>query len=497
MQPNTFSFVIPDKIVRFSFFSYFRRMIDTSKNKNTGVALYLGSAILWLIIGTSIGEYLGIKFVSPEIDTQPWLSFGRLRPVHTNMVFWGWASMGMMGLAHYVVPRACLTPSQRPALQIWSAWFINAAVLLGSLSLMMGINNSGGEYREYIWPIAVLFGAGVVLSLTSLWATVRERTVKVIPISAQYIISAHIFVLVISFMAYQPFWQDGIGETIIQGYYMHQGVGMWFMMCTLGLFYYFIPQMTGRYVLSEQLGRVAFWSQIVFYTVIGTHHFIFSSIPWWLQVVAIIGSVGMIIPVVAGTINFLSCFRTNWRKVGSTAPLAFFLTSVVFYITGSLQGTAEAFQFTNLMWHFTDYTVAHSHLTMYGIITFAIWGGMYSVWTETSNVTSKHRALLRLQSLLSLIGLLVYTIPLMIGGSLRGLSWMNGAPFMESVELMVPFWAWRAIGGTLMWISHFFVLVLWFSLTRHAKQPITNSGLRPRNSTLHRAHSDRGHHAVH
>lgn len=471
-------------------------MNNTIEHRDAGVSLFLGSAVLWLIIGTSIGEYLGIKFLSPDIDTVPWLSFGRLRPVHTNMVFWGWASMGMMGLAHYVVPRACAVAAPRPTLAKWSAWFINAAVILGSLSLMMGINNSGGEYREYIWPVASLFGIGVLLSLISLWSTVSARTSDVIPISAQYIISAHIFVLVIAAVAYLPFWQDGIGESIIQGYYMHQGVGMWFMMCTLGLFYYFIPRLTGRYVLSDQLGRVAFWSQIVFYTLIGTHHFIFSSIPWWLQVVAIIGSAGMVIPVVAGTVNFLSCYRGNWRQVRRVAPLAFFLTAVIFYISGSLQGTAEAFQFPNLMWHFTDYTVAHSHLTMYGIITFAIWGGMYGVWTNQAGVTSHQRLLMRWQFRLSLVGLLVYTVPLMIGGSLRGLSWMRGAPFMESVELMVPFWTWRAVGGTLMWISHFLVIILWYSFTRYATTSNTTANLRVGSITLRGAHADRGHHAI-
>lgn len=449
--------------------------------------LHLGSAVVWLLIGTTIGEYLGIKFVSPDIDTLQWLSFGRLRPVHTNMVFWGWASMGMIGLAHYVVPRVSGIGTQRPHLMRWSAWFINAAVLLGSVSLMMGINNSGGEYREYIWPIALLFGIGVVLSLMSLWSTVRARTIEKIPLAAQYIISAHFFVLVIAFMAYQPFWQDGIGETIIQGYYMHQGVGMWFMMCTLGLFYYFIPKVTGQYVFSDKLGRIAFWSQIVFYTLIGTHHFIFSSIPWWLQVVAIIGSAGMVIPVVAGTVNFLYCFRGQWHRFRREPAMVFLFTAVIFYISGSLQGSIEAFQFPNLIWHFTDYTVAHSHLTMYGIITFAIWGGMYGIRTGR---------LMRWHYRLSLVGLLVYTIPLMIGGSLRGLSWMKGAPFMESVELMVPFWTWRAVGGTLMWLSHFVFFYNWFFFDRHATSLFTDRNVRTGSTTLRWTHRDRSGHAL-
>lgn len=441
--------------------------METDHNAR-GVRWLLGSALWWLILGTSIGEYLGVKFVAPEVDGLAWLGFGRLRPVHTNMVFWGWASMGMLGLAHYVLPRVCKVDRRGDRSLYWVAGLINLAVTLGSICLMAGINNGGGEYREYVWPVMLVFASGIIVSLRSAFNTVRLRTTPTIHVSAWYIISAHVFVCVIAFMAYQPFWQEGIAETIMQGYYMHQGVGMWFMMCTLGLFYYFIPMEAGRNVLSEKLGKVAFWSQIVFYTVIGTHHFVFSSIPWWLQVVAILGSVGMVIPVIAGTINFLSCYRGQWRTIGRAAPLAFLLTAVVFYVTGSLQGTLEAFEYTNLMWHFTDFSVAHSHLTMYGIITFALWGGIYSVMTSEQTSPRPRRRMIRIHFWLALVGLLVYTVPLMIGGSMRGQSWMQGAPFIESVTLMIPFWTWRAIGGSLMWLSHLVVAYNWVKGGRHA-----------------------------
>lgn len=414
---------------------------------------YLGCAVFWLLFGTTIGEYVGIKFVAPDVDHISWLSFGRLRPVHTNAVFWGWASMAMMGLAYYVVPRISNAPIASIRTGYYSLVLINASVILGSVSLMAGINNGGGEYREYIWPIMALFGIGIIISLINFLKTIEKRTTKEIYVSNWYIISAMMFLLVIAVVAYWPTWQNGLGETIVQGYYMHQGVGMWFMLFNLGLMYYFLPQQLNKPIYSYSLGILAFWAQILFYTLIGTHHFIFSAIPWWLQTVAIVGSAGMVIPVVAGTTNFLMTFKGSWNKLSGSYTLPFYLIGIIFYFTGSLQGTAEAFRFTNLVWHFTDFTVAHSHLTMYGIITFMLWGFMYTLIPRlTGNEPSQ--ILVGVHFWLALLGLLFYTFPLMYGATLRGLMWMDAKPFIESVEMMAPFWLWRAIGGSMMWLSH-------------------------------------------
>ncbi|MBL7841297.1 MAG: cbb3-type cytochrome c oxidase subunit I [Cyclobacteriaceae bacterium] len=415
---------------------------------------YLECAVFWLIFGTTVGEYVGIKFVAPDVDHISWLSFGRLRPVHTNAVFWGWASMAMMGLAYYVVPRISNAPLASIKTGFYSLVLINISVILGSITLMAGINNGGGEYREYIWPVMALFGIGIILSIWNFIKTIAHRSNKEIYVSNWYIISAMMFLLVIAVVAYWPGWQNGLGETIVQGYYMHQGVGMWFMLFNLGLMYYFLPQQLNKPIYSYSLGILAFWAQILFYTLIGTHHFIFSAIPWWLQTIAIVGSAGMVIPVVAGTTNFLMTFTGSWHKLSGSYTLPFYLIGIIFYFTGSLQGTAEAFRFTNLIWHFTDFTVAHSHLTMYGIITFMLWGFIY---TLVPRLTGKEpsQIIVGAHFWLALIGLLFYTFPLMYGATLRGLMWMEGTKsFIESVELMAPFWLWRAIGGSLMWFSH-------------------------------------------
>ncbi|CAN5759415.1 cbb3-type cytochrome c oxidase subunit I [soil metagenome] len=416
---------------------------------------YIGCAAFWLLFGTTVGEYLGIKFVAPDADHISWLSFGRLRPVHTNAVFWGWSSLAMMGLGYYIVPMVSNTPIASLKRGWYSLVLINATILLGSICLMAGINNGGGEYREYIWPVMLLFGIGLIITLINFLQTIAKRTTKEIYVSNWYIVAAIIFVIVISVVAYVPYWQDGLGETIIQGYYMHQGVGMWFMLFTLGIVYYFLPQQLNKPIYSYSLGILAFWTQILFYTVIGTHHFVFSSIPWWLQTVAIVGSVGMIIPVTAGFTNFIMTFKGAWYKVAGSYTLPFFLVGIIFYFTGSMQGTAEAFRSTNLIWHFTDFTVAHSHITMYGIIAFFLWAAIYAVLPR---LTGKEppQIMVGAHFWFALTGVLFYTIPLMYGATLKGLMWMEGKPFIDGVVLMAPYWLWRAIGGSLMWLSHIF-----------------------------------------
>src|SRR5690606_27582751 len=354
-----------------------RRIEGSDPELSRLVVAFAVSAALWLVLGTGVGQYLGMKFIWPEIDGISWLSFGRLRPVHTNMVFWGWASIAMLGLGYFVVARTSNTRiySLRWGWITW--WLVNTSVLIGTLCLMNGINNGGGEYREYIWPVAALFAAGLFLTLLNFYRTVARRKTTDIYISNWYILAGLIWTLVLVIIGYLPFYQEGLGETVIQGYYMHQGVGMWFMTFTLGLVYYYLPRALNKPIYSYALGILAFWTQMLFYTMIGTHHFIFSPLPWWLQTVAIVFSMGMFIPVIAGTTNFLMTMRGSWDSIRVSYVIPFLLVGVIFYFVGSSQGSFQAFRFTNYAWHFTDFNVAHSHMTMYGIITFFLWGCLY------------------------------------------------------------------------------------------------------------------------
>lgn len=442
--------------------------LETPQPLRSLIVWYLGAAVFWLVFGTLVGQYVGMKFIWPEMDQSPWLSFGRLRPVHTNTVFWGWASMAMVGLAYFVISRTSNTRIFSYSLAKTAWYLMNLAVALGNFLLMNGVNNGGGEYREYIWPVALVFASGLTLTFYNFYQTVANRKISEIYISNWYLLGGLIWTITLVVIGYLPTFQDGLGETVIQGYYMHQGVGMWFMTFTLGLVYYYLPTSLNKPIYSYSLGVLAFWTQMLFYTLIGTHHFVFSPLPWWLQTVAIVFSAGMFIPVLSGTTNFLMTMKGSWSAISKSYVLPFFLVGVVFYFVGSTQGSLQAFRLTNFIWHFTDFNVAHSHMTMYGIITFILWACIYAILPK---INGKEPPALGvgIHFWLAFVGLFAYMISLMAGGTLRGLSWIEGESFINSVVLMQPYWVWRAIGGSLMFVSHLVFAYNFVEMTRSEK----------------------------
>ncbi len=441
------------------------RIIDEDYGLTRLIYAYAACASYWLVFGSILGEYLGIRFAFPDFGVHPWLSFGRLRPAHTNVVFWGWASLGMIALALYVVPRT----SQRKLYNERLAWvslgMINISVFAGVVLLMNGVSNGGQEYREFIWPVMGLFVVALLLLTYTLFQTVAKRIIPEIYISNWYIMAAFLWTIVLAVTAYLPWYQYGLSETVIQGYYMHMGVGMWFTPMVLGLTYYFLPKLLNKPIYSYSLGVLAFWTQMVFYSLIGAHHFVFSPIPWWLQTVAIIFSVGMFIPLVAGTGNFLLTMRGSEGTIARSYSLPFIFVGVIFYFLASGQGTFEAFRSLNRIWHFTNFTIAHSHMTMYGFVSFLIWGGTYGLLPRLTGREPRH-VLVGVHFWFALVGILIYGFSLMIGGTEQGENWISGAPFIDSVKVLSSYWLWRAIGGSLMLLSH-----LIFAYNVHAMGP--------------------------
>lgn len=447
--------------------------IDEDSRLTKIIYSYLVSATAWLIFGTLVGLYLALRFIYPDFGVVSWLSFGRLRPIHTNVVFWGWTSLSMIALAIYVVPRTSQVRLFSIKLARQALYVINFSILIGVSYLFLGYNNGGQEYREFVWPVMMLFALGVITVAFNFYKTISLRQTNEIYISNWYILAAFLWTIVVVVIAYLPWYQKGLGETIIQGYYMHMGVGMWFTPLVLGLTYYFLPMLLNKPIYSYSLGVLAFWTQMVFYTMIGAHHFVFSPVPWWLQTVAIVFSVGMIITLTAGTGNFLLTMKGSFRRLARSYSLPFILVGVIFYFLASAQGSLEALREFNQLWHFTNYTVAHSHLTMYGFVVFLIWGGIYALLPRLTGKEPSH-LLIGIHFWFAFLGLLIYGFALMIGGSLQGKSWIDQLPFINSVELMLPFWVWRAIGGTFMFISH---IIFAYNLFKMKPQPVAKTKL--------------------
>jgi cytochrome c oxidase cbb3-type subunit 1 len=201
------------------------------------------------------------------------------------------------------------------------------------------------------------------------------------------------------------------------------------------------------------LGILAFWTNLLFYPIIGSHHFLFSPLPWWLQTTAIVFSVAMLVPVWGGSANFLLTMRGRFGDVLHSYALGFILVGVVGYLVGSTQGTFEAFRSLQQVWHLTSFTVGHSHLTMYGFVTFAIWGGIYALLPAATGRYAS-RLGMAVHFWLALVGSFIYVIAMSIGGTIQGLDWAAGKPFIQSVVDIGPFYVWRGIGGILMFLSH-------------------------------------------
>ncbi|HET7931263.1 MAG TPA: cbb3-type cytochrome c oxidase subunit I [Rhodanobacteraceae bacterium] len=414
---------------------------------------YTVSATFWLLFGTAVGLLLAFKFGAPDFWAAKYLTFGRLRPIHTNDVFYGFASIALVGTAYYVAARSCGTKLYSTRLAWIGLWLFNIAAVAGTIALDLGYNWGDLEYREWPWPIRLVFFAALVVTAWNLLGTVKRRSSEDIYLSNWYIVAGVLWTCVIALVAILPWYQKGLGQVAISGYFMHNAVGMWFTPLALGLFYYAIPKVLNRPIYSYALGVLAFWTNLLFYPLLGGHHFLFSPLPWWLQTTAIVFSVAMLVPVWGGSANYLLTMRGRYHGRIESYPLAFMFIGVLCYLVGSTQGTVEAFRSLQAIWHFTSFTVGHSHLTMYGFVTFAVWGGIYALLPLATG-KRPGRLGMSLHFWLALVGVAIYVIALSIGGTIQGLDWVHDKPFIQSVIDMEPYYLWRGVGGLLMFLSH-------------------------------------------
>ncbi len=334
-------------------------------------------------------------------------------------------------------------------------------MVLTVITLSLGISRGPQEYREIIWPIMALYAGGLLCIFFTAYGTVARREIPEVYVSNWYILGAFCWCTIIVIIGYLPFYQRGMGNIVVQGYYMHNVVGMWFTPLVLGITYYALPRMLGKPIYSYALGVLAFWTAILFYTLIGAHHFIFSPVAWWVQTTAILFSVGMMVPVWAGFGNFFLTARGSWQKVRRNYALIFLLVGIWGYALSSTQGTIEAFRSANIYWHFTNFTVGHSHLAMYGFVAFCIWGAIYGLVPRITGRGPQHAAI-ALHFWLAFLGGSLYVVAISIAGILQGASWVAGESFIASVDAAAPMWMWRAIGGFMMVASHIvFVFNIW------------------------------------
>lgn len=440
---------------------------------------YTICATFWLLFATAVGLLLAFKFGAPDFWPGEWLTFGRLRPIHTNATFYGFASLALVGMSYYVAARSSGARLYSARLAWIGLLLFNVAAIAGTIALDLGFSDGSLEYREWPVPIRMIFAAGLVVTAWNLIGTVLARNTDAIYLSNWYIIGGALWTCVLQLVAILPWYQYGLGQVSVSGFYMHNAVGMWFTTITLGVLYYAVPKLLSRPIYSYQLGVLAFWTNLIFYPIIGAHHFLFSPLPWWLQTTAIVFSVAMLVPVWGGSANFLLTMRGSFGQLAHSYPLMFIFIGVIGYLVGSTQGTFEAFRSLQEVWHLTNFTVGHSHLTMYGFVTFAIWGGVYALLPLATGKAPSQIGL-GMHFWMAVVGSFIYVISLSVGGTIQGLDWIHGRPFIQSVVDIQSYWVWRGVGGALMFLSH---LVFAWNVWRMSFGPMVKAGpLAPRHA---------------
>ncbi len=416
---------------------------------------YLLSAAAWLLIASLLGLVVAFRLVNPEfLGTHQVLFHGLLRPVHTLTMLFGWASLALVGMAFYVVSKASRAQmsagemtAANVALVLW-----NLGVLVGGIAMPLG-HITGREYREYPWWAMAPIAVAVITLFFVFYRVIARRAVSGVYISCWFILSACFWIVTVVVVGYMPFFRVGLSSTIIEGYYIHNVVGMWFTPLAVGLTYYTLPKLLNKPIYSYGLGVLGFFTHLVFYTIIGTHHFIFSPLPDWLETVSVIFSVAMIVPVWASTGNFLLTMKGEKTAIGHSYSMPFLLVGVIAYGLVSVQGSAEALRSVQEQLHFTHYTVGHAHSAMYLFVSFLVWGSIYGLVPRITG-REPEPALVGAHFWFALGGMLIYAIAMWIAGTEQGDSWLSGLPFMESVRRVVPMLVWRAVGGTFMLVAH-------------------------------------------
>ncbi|MBI4636856.1 MAG: cbb3-type cytochrome c oxidase subunit I [Candidatus Rokubacteria bacterium] len=409
---------------------------------------WLGWGLAWLVVFPTVGAVVSLKFNAPEfLGDVPWLSFGRLRPIHVNGVVWGSFSTLFIGLSYYIVPRLCGVRLWKEAwgrvlLWVWNLNLIAAMVLLG-----LGWNR-GWEVGELpLVNVLVIFLAILFLTVQCLM-TIRYRREPPLYVSLWYLIAALIWTdanLVLLLLG--PEHIPGINNAAWHGLFIHYVVGLWITPAGYVLIYYFLPAGLRSPLYSHRLSLIGFWSLAFFYPFVGIHHYLYSPIADWAETIAIVSSMMLIIPVWTVLQNFFGTMLGQWHEFGRNLPVKFLIVGSVMYLVGCFQGSVEALRSLQEPTHFTDFVVAHSHLTVLG--TFVLWAvaGTLYVWPRVAGAPLASPRLGTWGFWLTTLGTSAMVVVLAAQGLQQGLMLMAEASWLDSVNAMRPYWWIRTLTG--------------------------------------------------
>jgi len=394
---------------------------------------------------------VSLKFTDPGfLGDTAWLTFGRLRPVHFNGVIWGAFSTLFIGLCHWVVPRLCGVRlwNERWSWPLLVVWNLNLAV---ALALVLAGFNRGWEAGELpLGNVIVLFAVLVTLTVQVLM-TIRRRTETPLYVSLWYLIAALVWTdanLVLLMVG--PTHLPGINNAAWHGLFIHYVVGLWITPAGYVLIYYFLPASIRAPIYSHKLSLIGFWSLAFFYPFVGIHHYLYSPIADWAETIAIVSSLMLIVPVWTVLQNFFGTMTGRWGDLGRNLPAKFLIVGSVLYLLGCFQGSVEALRSLQEPTHFTDFVVAHSHLTIFG--TFVMWAvaGVLYVWPRLAGAPLASFRLANWGFWLVTLGIGSMALVLSAQGLQQGFMLISGAEFVDTVVAIRPYWWVRTLTGLSM-----------------------------------------------
>lgn len=431
----------------------FRARADRSTAMVVSICLTL--AVIWLVLASIAGLISSIKLHSPDWWVQyEWLTFGRIRPIHLNLVGYGWCSLAGIGVAIWLIPRLLKTELVGAKYALIGGGIWSIGVFAGTVAIAMGYSD-GMEWLEYPWKIDILLVIGGALVGFPLWLTLMKRKVEHLYVSVWYIAAGLLWFPILFLIANWPGLHFGVQQATMNWWFGHNVLGLWFTPLGLAASYYFIPKVLGKPIHSYNLSLLGFWSLAFFYSQVGGHHLIGGPVPSWLITISIVQSMMMVIPVFAVAVNQHMTVLGNFRALLYSPTLRFIVLGAMMYTAASVQGSLEALRSVNVVTHFTHYTVAHAHLGLYGFFTMVMFGSIYFIMPRVMSWEWPFPKLISLHFWLVLIGFAIYFIWLSIGGWLQGMAMLDGTkPFMDSVKLTLPYLEARSIGGGLMTLGH-------------------------------------------
>ncbi len=458
------------------------------------VVRLIQASVIWAIAAMAAGVYLSAELIWPTIDFgQFWLSFGRLRPLHTNGIIFGFGVSALMATAFYSVQRTSHVPLFAPRLAWFCCYAWQLIVLLGGLSLLAGMTSSK-EYAELEWPFDIAITIVWVCFGIVFFGTIANRKIRPIYISnwfygALIIVIAMLHIVnnlaipVGFFKSYSIY--AGAQDAVVQWWYGHNAVGFLLTGGFLGMLYYFLPKHAEQPIWSYRLSVVAFWSFTYSYIWAGPHHLHYNAVPEWVQGTAVVMSVVLLAPSWATMINGIMTVSLAWKKLRTDPALKFIVLSLAFYGLATFEGPMMSFASVNVVSHFTDWTIGHVHSGALGWNAMITYGTFYFLVPRLVGTELYSVKLANLHFWLALAGTMLYIISMWAAGVSQGLLWLSvdeigelSFSFKDIMSSMVPYYTLRFVagliflGGTLLMAYNLFMTFAGKEVVKVAVPPV-------------------------